>query len=120
MQKKKSGDSRSPNIPCPIPPHHSSDHGGEDNPNMSFRQDRSSANQRERENPLTPPVVFCSIVGTSLVFNQMKAEPEFHAEWLRDEPYDATATDPGSYIPGAWCQLSPGNREHGIRNARIV
>jgi hypothetical protein len=50
----------------------------------------------------------------------MKAGPEFHAEWLRDEPYDATATDPGSYIPGAWCQLSPGNREHGIRNARTI
>jgi hypothetical protein len=46
--------------------------------------------------------------------------PEFHAEWLRDEPYDATATDPGSSIPGAWCQLSPGNREHGIRQARCI
>ncbi len=70
-------------------------------------------------NLLTPGPPFCTIVGTSSVFNQMKAGPEFHAEWLRDEPYDATATDPGSYIPGAWCQLSPGNREHGIRNARI-
>jgi hypothetical protein len=45
------------------------------------------------------------------------SEPEFHAEWLRDEPYDATATDPGSYIPDDWCQLSPGNGEHGIRHA---
>jgi hypothetical protein len=70
--------------------------------------------------PLTLPSKFCNIVGTSSVFKQMKAEPEFHAEWLRDEPYDATATDPGSYIPGAWCQLSPGNREHGIRNARLI
>jgi hypothetical protein len=69
---------------------------------------------------LTPTVAFCTIVGTSSAFNQMKTEPEFHAEWLRDEPYDATATDPGSYIPGAWCQLSPGNREHGIRNARFI
>jgi hypothetical protein len=76
--------------------------------------------KEQEENHLTPPVAFCSIGGTSSVFNQMKAEPEFHAEWLRDEPYDATATDPGSYIPGAWCQLSPGNREHGIRNARII
>jgi hypothetical protein len=50
----------------------------------------------------------------------LRSGPEFHAEWLRDEPYDATATDPGSYIPGAWCQLSPGNREHGIRNARCI
>jgi len=76
---------------------------------------------KEQEgNSLTPPDAFCNIVGTSSVFNQMKAEPEFNAEWLRDEPYDATATDPGSYIPGAWCQLSPGNREHGIRNARIL
>jgi hypothetical protein len=46
--------------------------------------------------------------------------PEFHAEWLRDEPCDATATDPGSYIPGAWCQLSPGNGEHGIRHASRI
>ena len=76
---------------------------------------------KEQEgNSLTPPDAFCTIVGTSSVFNQMKVGPEFHAEWLRDEPYDATATDPGSYIPGAWCQLSPGNREHGIRNARII
>ena len=50
----------------------------------------------------------------------LRSGPEFHAEWLRDEPYDATATDPGSYIPGAWCQLSPGNREHGIRHARCI
>ncbi len=50
----------------------------------------------------------------------MRGGPEFHAEWLRDEPCDATATDPGSYIPGAWCQLSPGNREHGIRQAHNI
>ena len=79
-----------------------------------------TAIQGQQGNPLTPPDAFCNIVGTSSVFNHMKAEPEFHAEWLRDEPYDATATDPGSYIPGAWCQLSPGNREHGIRNARSI
>ena len=50
----------------------------------------------------------------------MESGPEFHAEWLRDEPCDATATDPGSYIPGDWCQLSPGNGEHGIRHARCI
>ena len=54
------------------------------------------------------------------ILHCVRTGPEFHAEWLRDEPYDATATDPGSYIPGAWCQLSPGNREHGIRHARCI
>jgi len=48
------------------------------------------------------------------------AADDFHAEWLRDEPYDATATDPGSYIPGDWCQLSPGNREHEIRTRDVI
>ena len=33
-----------------------------------------------------------------------KGRPEFHAEWLRDGPCDATTTCPGK--PGAWCQLS--------------
>jgi hypothetical protein len=70
--------------------------------------------------PLTPFPAFCRITGTSSLSNSLGRGPEFHAEWLRDEPYDATATDPGSYIPGAWCQLSPGNREHGIRNARCI
>src|SRR5262249_33674756 len=39
----------------------------------------------------------------------------FHAEWLRDEPWEATTTGPGSYIPVVRCQLSPGNGEHEIR-----
>ncbi len=39
---------------------------------------------------------------------------EFHAEWLRDEPIDATATETGSYIPLDRCQLSPGNGDHEI------
>src|ERR1700691_1285728 len=59
-------------------------------------------------------------MGTSLLFIKVGSRPEFHAEWLRDEPCDATATDPGSYIPGDWCQLSPGNGEHGIRHARCI
>ena len=42
-------------------------------------------------------------------------KPEFHAEWLRDEPCDATATGSRSYIPTARCQLPPGNGEHEIR-----
>src|SRR5580692_12641550 len=70
--------------------------------------------------PLTPPPAFCSMFGTSSFFNHLRSGPEFHAEWLRDEPCDATATDPGSYIPGAWCQLSPGNGEHGIRHASSI
>jgi hypothetical protein len=69
---------------------------------------------------LTRLATFCNIVGTSSFFIQLRGGPEFHAEWLRDEPCDATATDPGSYIPGAWCQLSPGNREHGIRQAHNI
>src|ERR1022692_2057149 len=70
--------------------------------------------------PLTSLPAFCSIVGTSSLFIHLGSGPEFHAEWLRDEPCDATATDPRSYIPGARCQLSPGNREHGIRHARCI
>src|ERR1017187_1677813 len=70
--------------------------------------------------PLTSLPAFCSITRTSSLFIHLGSGPEFHAEWLRDEPYDATATDPRSYIPGVWCQLSPGNREHGIRHARCI
>jgi hypothetical protein len=33
------------------------------------------------------------------------SEPEFHEEWLRDGPCDATTTCLGK--PGVWCQLSP-------------
>src|SRR5712675_442648 len=43
---------------------------------------------------------------------------EFHAEWLRDEPIDATATETGSYIPLDRCQLSPGNGDHEIWDTR--
>jgi hypothetical protein len=42
-----------------------------------------------------------------------KGKPEFHAEWLRDEPCDATTTCPRK--TGVWCQLLPGNGEHEIR-----
>jgi hypothetical protein len=40
---------------------------------------------------------------------------EFHAEWLRDEPCDATATGPGSSIPGAGANSLPdtGNMRFG-------
>jgi len=44
----------------------------------------------------------------------------FHAEWLRDEPSDATATGSGSSIPTVRCQLSPGNREHEIRTRDVL
>jgi hypothetical protein len=39
----------------------------------------------------------------------------FHAEWLRDEPCDATTTCLGK--PGVWCQLLPGDGEHEIRGS---
>src|SRR3954452_2268068 len=42
-----------------------------------------------------------------------KGKPGFHAEWLRDEPCDATTTCPRK--AGAWCQLLPGDGEHEIR-----
>jgi hypothetical protein len=48
-------------------------------------------------------------------FALYRANLEFHAEWLRDEPDDATATGLGSYIAVAWCQLSPGDGEHEIK-----
>src|ERR1017187_9568771 len=70
--------------------------------------------------PLTSLPAFCSITRTSSLFIHLGSGPEFHAEWLRDAHCDATATDPRSYIPGEWCQLSPGNREHGIRHARCI
>src|SRR5579863_4309160 len=44
-----------------------------------------------------------------------KGKPEFHAEWLRDEPSDATTTCPRK--TGVWCQLLPGNGEHEIRGS---
>ena len=44
----------------------------------------------------------------------LRSGPEFHAEWLRDEPIDATATETGSSIPLDRCQLSPGNGDHEI------
>src|SRR6202049_2673697 len=87
---------------------------------VKFRQARHAQAQPQpsrREFPLAALTGVSSHRGNK---STLRSGPEFHAEWLRDEPYDATATDPGSYIPGAWCQLSPGNREHGIRNARII
>src|SRR5215469_9622362 len=45
------------------------------------------------------------------------ADPEFHAEWLRDEPGEATTTGSGSSILVARCQLSPGNGGHEFRGA---
>src|SRR5580658_7187130 len=44
-----------------------------------------------------------------------KGKPEFHAEWLRDEPCDATTTCPRK--TGVWCQLLPGDGEHEIRGS---
>jgi hypothetical protein len=40
-------------------------------------------------------------------------KPEFHEEWLRDEPCDATTTGRSNF--GSRCQLSPGNGGHEIR-----
>jgi hypothetical protein len=41
----------------------------------------------------------------------------FHEEWLRDEPFDATATGSGSYIPtaGANSLLETGYMRFGMR-----
>src|ERR1035438_6476043 len=39
-----------------------------------------------------------------------KGNPEFHAEWLRDGPCDATTTCLGN--PGVWCQLSSAAAEN--------
>ena len=67
---------------------------------------------------LRPPVPLTPDPVTSNIYPQVCSSEqtlEFHAEWLRDEPCDATATGLGSYIPVAWCQLSPGNGEHEIR-----
>src|SRR5207244_1745634 len=51
-------------------------------------------------------------------FAPHRADLEFHEEWLRDEPCEATTTGSGSSIPVARCQLSPGNcGEHEIRGA---
>jgi hypothetical protein len=47
-----------------------------------------------------------------------KGKPEFHAEWLRDEPCDATTTCPRK--TGVWCQLLPataGNMRFGVVSA---
>ncbi len=50
----------------------------------------------------------------------LRSKPEFHAEWLRDEPYDATATDQGSYIPvaGANSLLETGYMRFGCEHLR--
>jgi hypothetical protein len=47
----------------------------------------------------------------------LPGRPEFHAEWLRDGPCDATTTCLGK--PGVWCQLSLAIRggEHEIRQS---
>src|ERR1700679_998168 len=52
---------------------------------------------------------------TSSYSSLLHGKFEFHAEWLRDEPCDATATGSGSYIQTARGQLPPGNGEHEIR-----
>jgi hypothetical protein len=41
----------------------------------------------------------------------------FHEEWLRDEPFDATATGSGSYIQtaGANSLLETGHMRFGMR-----
>ena len=41
------------------------------------------------------------------------SEPEFHEEWLRDGPCDATTTGLGN--SGVWCQLSPRQRVGNMR-----
>src|SRR6202453_945062 len=48
----------------------------------------------------SPPLTVLKIEYSSLL---LVSEPEFHEEWLRDEPCDATTTCLGN--PGVWCQL---------------
>ena len=50
----------------------------------------------------------------------LKSEPEFHAEWLRDGPCDATTT--GLSNSGSRCQLSPAvtSGVHEIRGAGCI
>ena len=64
---------------------------------------------------LTNPSGVRMIPSTSLLFG---ADLGFHAEWLRDEPCDATATGSRSSIATARCQLSTrrtGNMRFGVR-----
>src|SRR5579871_4853988 len=56
-----------------------------------------------------------AVVQTNYSSLPPKGKPEFHAEWLRDEPCDATTTCPRK--TGVWCQLLPGNGEHEIRGS---
>src|ERR1700735_5140281 len=49
------------------------------------------------------------------------SEPEFHEEWLRAGPCDATTTCLGN--PGVWCQLSPavsGNMRFGVHSCKRI
>ena len=51
---------------------------------------------------------YCAAISAVIQTNHSslppKGKPEFHAEWLRDGPCDATTTCLGK--PGVWCQLS--------------
>jgi hypothetical protein len=64
----------------------------------------------------------CADITTVIKINHSslpsKGKPEFHAEWLRDEPCDATTTCPRK--TGVWCQLLPataGNMRFGVVSA---
>ena len=67
----------------------------------------------------TPILDLVKIISTTTICSSL-GKSEFHAEWLRDEPCDATATGPASYIPADRCQLSPGNGDHEIRVREIA
>jgi hypothetical protein len=56
-----------------------------------------------------------SVIKTEHSVLPPKGKPEFHAEWLRDKPCDATTTCPRK--TGVWCQLLPGDGEHEIRGS---
>src|ERR1700722_15691247 len=67
---------------------------------------------------LTPATPFCTIIVTSsLSISIWAAGLGFHEEWLRDEPFDATATGSGSYIltAGANSLLETGHMRFGMR-----
>src|ERR1700753_2083389 len=80
-------------------------------------------NQMQFRRPLLAEDCTCGPQATVLKIEYssllLVSEPEFHEEWLRDGPCDATTTCLGK--PGVWCQLSPkvpkGIGEHEIRGA---
>jgi len=65
-------------------------------------------------------IEFLSVISKDYSSLLLKSEPEFHAEWLRDGPCDATTTGPSN--SGHRCQLSPAvtSGVHEIRGAGCI